>query len=305
MERNDYQVERSVEGYELNRENVQNLKLRFVKGSSAATQDRLRDKVPFTLWPQMSFDQYNAKVITVKIKRGEISDGSNSPFDDRKLRYDRSVIIFDSEVVGKELVTSLGITDYQDFLADQRASEETNLEIQKDGEREFGDRYVFFSRCPGIAVLPLTKEKSAFVGERTNEEAEGYLNAVAGHLQFRNPEKVDLQKDLLRELSEEFGIQKESLLAEPTFVGIYSHPIKGDLDFTFIVQTDIPDEYFVSGKWKDNVSEGEHKPLIQLSSMADIQKLLDDGKVPDGRKLPLMYSTRGALESLTEEDLQL
>ena len=52
------------------------------------------------------------------------------------------------------------------------------------------------------------------------------------------------------------------------------------------------------------VKEREHKPLIKLASMAEVKRLLDESVVPDGRKFPLMYSTRGALESLTEAELR-
>lgn len=243
-------------------------------------------------------------VINPMVERGEIDDGSNSPFDDRKLRYEGSNIVPGYPAyMGDDLFVSFGITHYKAFLADQNRSDEDNLKLQERGQKLFGDRYAFFSRAPGIAVLPITKEGSVFVGERTNEEQGGFLNAVAGHLKYRNPEEVDIQEDLLRELEEEFGLTKSSLVEGPTFVGVYSHPIKGDLDFTYIVQTDVPNDYFSSGTWMEKVSEREHKPLIQLASMVDVQRLLQDGKVPDGREFPLMYSTRGALGSLREEDL--
>ena len=269
------------------------------------TKEGLCAANPDDISQSRDFKWHIDNVINPLVKSGEISDGSDSPFDDRKLRYNTPTLIPLSSVRDRTSFTlPFGITHYKAFQADQNRSDEENLALQKRGEELFGDKYAFFSRAPGIAVLPITKEGSVFIGERTNEDAKGLLNAVAGHLKYRHPEKVDLNEDLLAEMEEEFGLLESSLIERPFFAGVYSNPIKGDLDFTYIAQTDAPDEYFSSGRWMEKVSEREHKPLIQLSSMSDVQRILDTGKVPDGREFDIMYSTRGALMSLKPGELR-
>jgi|SRR3989344_1997959 len=304
MERNDYQVERMSDGVLLNRENVGFTSYGpfFTEGLCAA--DPNNPKNPRTRgW-------YNENVIKPMIAKGEIDDGSKRPFDDRKLRYSGSQQRSTSVEPRGWINVNLGITNYRAFLADLNRSDEENLILQARGEEIFGDKYAFFSRATGIAILPLfmdvnKQQNVTYVGERTNKEAGGFLNAVAGHLKYKdNPTDVNIDEDAFRELEEEFGLPKNAIIGGPMFVGLYSHPIKGDSDFTFIVQTDVPASYVDSGEWMNRVKEREHKPLIKLASMAEVKRLLDESVVPDGRKFPLMYSTRGALESLTEAELR-
>ena len=250
---------------------------------------------------------YLRDVIGPMVERGEIDDGSTTDYDDRKLRFSGATLWQPTSVSPQILLNvRLGVTHYKAFLEDQNRSDSENVSLQLKGLNKFESRYAFFSRAPGIAVLPITKEGDIFIGERTNDEAKGLLNAVAGHLKYReDPTKVKLREDLDQEMEEEFGIKASSVVGEPIFAGLYSHPIKGDLDFTFIVRTDVPSEYFSSGEWKKHVSAREHKELIKLASMDEIRMLLDEGLVPGSEKIyELMYSTRGALESLLPSDLE-
>ncbi|MEK6900489.1 MAG: NUDIX hydrolase [Nanoarchaeota archaeon] len=246
---------------------------------------------------------YLKNIINPMIKRGELGDGVKTKFDDRKLRYGGSTVLdLTSQGMGASLFVRFGITHYKAFLADIKRSDEENLKLQERGSEELGDRWAFFARAPGVAVLPITEDGSIFIGERTNSEYGGFLNAVAGHLKYRDPiNRINVQKDAYRELKEEFGIDREEVERFGfNFVGLYSHPIKGDLDFTFLAKVNKPDRYFTSGEWMKKVSEREHKPLVRLANLAEIGELLDTGKVPGSdRTLQVMYSTRGALQSIT------
>ncbi len=243
---------------------------------------------------------YLEHIINPMIRRGELNDGTKTPFDDRKLRYDGSWLAEKIDFLQgqntKNLNIYFGITHYKAFLADVNRSDEDNLKLQERGMQEFGDRYAFFSRAPGIAVLPINQDGTIFIGERANAEYGGFLNAVAGHLTYKNDVKqIDIPAEALRELKEEFGIQHDEV-SNLRFVGLYSHPINGDLDFTFLADVAKPEQYFASGEWKKSVKEREHKDLVRLATMDEIQELLDTGKVPGSdRTLPVMYSTRGAL----------
>jgi len=58
-------------------------------------------------------------------------------------------------------------------------------------------------------------------------------------------------------------------------------------------------------KWKESVKAREHKDLVRLATMDEIQELLGTGKVPGSdRKLQVMYSTRGALQSVYANEIR-
>ncbi len=250
-------------------------------------------------------DWYLANVIAPMIERGEIDNKTRTPFDDRKLRYDSSEF-FNAPTYGEDdLVVRFGITHFPAFQADINRSNEENLKLQERGLQDFGDKWAYFARAPGVAVLPINKGGTIFVGERANEEYGGFLNAVAGHLTYKDKVKqVDISGEALRELQEEFGIQPGEV-SNLRFVGLYSHPIKGDLDFTFLADVAKPEQYFVSGEWKKSVKEREHKDLVRLATMAEIHELLETGKVSGADKtLQVMYSTRGALMSVYANEIK-
>ena len=88
-------------------------------------------------------------------------------------------------------------------------------------------------------------------------------------------------------------------------VGIYGIEARGDCDHVFIVDVKEPDSYFSSGDWKKNVKEREHKSLVRLSTIAEINELLETGKLPqEDRTVNVMYSTRGALMSLKPDEIR-
>lgn len=153
--------------------------------------------------------------------------------------------------------------------------------------------------------MPINEDGTVFIGERTNPEYGGFLNAVAGHLTYKQDvNSINIPEEAYRELKEEFGIDRDEVKSLE-LAGVYSHPIKGDLDFTFIAKIAKQDGYFSSDQWMANVKEREHKPLVRLASMAEVGELLETGKIPNSdRTLKVMYSTRGALESLLKGELR-
>lgn len=248
---------------------------------------------------------YLANVIAPMIERGEIDNKTRTIFDDRKLRYDGSQFIYAPSYFEYYLDVRFGVTHFKAFLADINRSDEGNLKLQERGLQDFKDRWTYFARAPGVAVLPINQDGTIFIGERVNAEYGGFLNAVAGHLTYKDDLKqVDIRGEALRELQEEFGIGPAEV-SKLRFVGLYSHPVKGDLDFTFLADVAKPEQYFASGEWKKSVKEREHKDLVRLATMAEIQELLETGKVPGSEKtLPAMYSTRGALMSVHADEIR-
>ena len=285
--RTDFEIETAYCNILLDRRAMETVEIVAERGMSICRLDR---------------EQYLEEVIKPMILKGEIDDGTRTPFDDRKLRYDKSWL---HRRDSSELLVGFGVTHYKAFLDDIKRSDEENLRNQELGKKDFGDRWAYFARAPGVAVLPINRDGTIFIGERANVEYGGFLNAVAGHLSYRDDiAEVDLYADVFRELEEEFGIQRNEV-SNIRQVGVYSHPVKGDLDFTFLVDVDKPEEYFASGKWKESVGKREHKDLVRLATMGEIQELLGTGRVPGSdRKLQVMYSTRGALQSVYANEIR-
>ncbi|MDP3734298.1 MAG: hypothetical protein Q8R37_03640 [Nanoarchaeota archaeon] len=290
----DYRIETTARGVELNRDNVENYTVMFWSGKCAADKEDWRQP--------RGLDHYIQNVLTPMITSGEIDDGSRTPYDDRKFRFDKAEFSRPSLPI---LNISLGATHFKAVKEDIERSNDENKKLQQRGYQKFGDCYAFFARSVGVAVLPITSDGTVFVGERKNTEYGGFLNAVAGYVTFRKDvSNLNIKGEALRELNEEFGISKEEVTSLD-FAGIYSHPMKGDLDFTFIAKVNKPEEYFSSGAWMATVKEREHKPLVHLASMSQIEELLETGKLPNSdRKLKVMYSTRGALMSIRAEEIR-
>jgi len=301
-ERNDFEIETTSYIYttkddsidlELNRRVAEKLTINPMGGICAAdpngiVTNRIRD------W-------HLTNVIGPMIKRGEIDDGTKTPFDDRKLRYDGSFMFEDSS----ELSAGFGVTHFKAFQADLNRSDDENFTLQERGRQEMGERWAYFSRAPGVAVLPINQDGTIFIGERANAEFGGFLNAVAGHLTYKNNVyEISIIDDCYKELKEEFGIQSGEI-SNLRLVGLYSHRAQGHLDFTFLADVAKPESYFTSGEWKRSVREREHKDLVRLATMDEIQELLGSGKVPGSdRTLEVMYSTRGALMSVNANEIR-
>ncbi|MDP3640689.1 MAG: NUDIX domain-containing protein [Nanoarchaeota archaeon] len=242
---------------------------------------------------------YNRFVIKPLIESGHISDGTRGPFDDRKLRYH----LLSTDDLHNEVTLYLGITHFRAYQADL-ARDELQVQVLKQaGENQFSNEYAFFSRPLAVTVLPITREGTAFIGERGNKERGGLWNAVAGYVRFRHPGEVDLKEDLLRELQEEFGIDPGDLVGEPQLVGLSCSLSTGEAEPSYIVQTKVPEEYFTSGRWKERVSEREHKRLERIATLEDRDELLMESLPSTGERVELMHATEHVLRSLKEADL--
>lgn len=241
---------------------------------------------------------YNERVIVPGINSGKIGDGVKTKFDDRKMRLGQLYI------ADGKLYLGFGISYYGEFKVPFGRTDQENIILQDKGLAEHRERYAFFPRNPGIAALVISKDGSAFIGRKIGDDA-GLWAAVAGHLKFnQDPTQVRLEDSVYMELEEEFGLDKKSI-KKLSLVGGYNNPIRGDMDFAYIAQSDAPNSYFESGKWKSKVSEREHKDLVGLHSMADVQKLLSKGLVGDDKKeYGIGYSTRGALQSLRPSEIK-
>lgn len=273
----------------------------FVPGQCAADVEKPRSQPRSREW-------YLEYVINPMLAAGELDDGTRTPYDDRKLRVDgASIITLSTDSNAWSVIeVALGISHFKAFRADQNRTEEECGVLQQHGIRDFGDQWAYFQRNPGIAGLVLSKDGFPYVGRRTNKEMQGSLNATAGHLEYRkNVGDVNVMVDLYREMHEEFGVLPEDVVST-TFVGAFGSPVHGDFDFTYVVRTKLGNDHFAAdGVWTTRRTKKEHEELIKLATLGEVQQLLTEGTLPYRKeKFQVMYSTRGALESLRENDFK-
>jgi len=276
-----YILDKSVEGEELQGKILSKLNVSFKEGlCSANKEDPTRSR---------NYHWNLKNIIQPMIDRNEINDGKRSKYDDRKFRIDRF------EINSKTLRVYLGLTNFYHYLEDQEMDDSMKKKYISLGEKLFDDGSAFFSRCPGVAGLIISKEGSIILGKRLNKEYQGYFNSVAGHIDYcEKLEELNLEESLKNELGE-FGLTNKDIINK-RLIGVFQFPNTSS-DFTYIIKTKAPEEYFLSNNWKENATENEHEELIKLSSIEEINLLLND------ERISLMASTRGALENLNEKDL--
>lgn len=293
MSFSDYEVVQTKEGISLTGDVASTInRFYFIQGLCAADPQN----------PTNPRDRqwYAENVIDRLLQQGEIDNGTRTPFDDRKLRIDGITRI------GDRLEIAVGSSHYAAFREDQQRSDEDNRALQQKGLQDFNDRWAYFQRNPGVAGLVLSSTGSLYVGQRTNTDATGKLNAVAGHMTYKKSSSDgDIVADLHRKLQGEMGIESEEIVSL-RFVGAYGHPLKGDMDFAWIVKTSLPDDYFsAQGAWHERRKSKEHEDLIRLTTQDEVKLLLEEGRIQGRDKIfQLMYSTRGALENLNESDFR-
>lgn len=316
--------------YDLTAEQIKGRDVVFTTGSGQANihdpnQPRGFDAVLTKLFPSLK-------------TAGMMYYSEGSKFDDRKYRLNQpylNLVISGKEtnvpipmsegmrslidtVTGpdsteQKIVVPMGLTYFGASAADIQRSDEVNQTLKTMGREMHDDSWAFFSRAIGAAFVPVTKDGSVFLGKRTNTNLyPGYLNAAAGGVDYAGPPSLEhFQAQAVKELKEEYG-QRLELIEAPRFVGIASHPLKGDADAVWVGRIDAPAEYFISGRWREERKDAEHVPeLVQLATMFDINKLLQEGCVEQKdftvvtkRFLGIMYSTRLGLESLTGDDFR-
>ncbi len=291
--RNNFEVERTKEGIELNRTHVENLEISIVDGLCAADlyhPSRQRD----TFF-------YKEHVLAPLIHQGEVCDGSSGPFDDRKFRLNST------SIEGGVLKVYLGITHYHALQEDMHRTLFDNLALQERGRKEFKDPYAFFSRAIGVTAAPISLEGSVFLGERKNKNGKGLLHVAGGYVDYRESlRSLDLKREAMREMEEEFGISPSDI-RNLIFVGVYGNSLTGEVDFTYLALTHLPDAYFLSDAWRKRAKDNEHQSLIKISDYESLTRLLRQSIVlPDyDKNWELMYSARGALMSINPHEMSL
>ena len=177
------------------------------------------------------------------------------------------------------------------------------------GIERFNDPYAFFPRNPGVTGIIKTNDKRIIIGQRNvqPDKYDGLLQGAAGHLEFRqDPKDIILRDDLYRELNEETGVSKNQV-TNLEFLGLFSDPSVGgdDLDFCYLVDVDLPSNYFSEGGWKEIVPEKqrEHSQFFAIHNYNDLKELLNSGKF-ENREFDIVFSTCGPLEQLVYKDFK-
>lgn len=300
----NYTIEKSIEGYDLSRGNVQGLELSIVPGWFRADKNNILLYRHFreSHNEEEALQWYGENVLNQMIKEGKISDGSSpGSFDDRKMRYDGALL----DVVNRELRIRLGHSHFKDYIEKKKRSKEETQNLVNLGIEHFKDPYTFFGRNPGVTGVIMTSDRKLIVGERKVEKDiyEGLLQGAAGHLTYKkNPSDVNLEEEMLKEIAEEMGISKRDV-KKMDFLGVFSFTdVAGDdLDFCYLVETRVPSDYFKGERWKENVKKPEHKEFLIIQDYRTLRELLG-GKEYSEKRRDIIFSTRGALEEIKGKD---
>lgn len=287
-----YNIEKSIEGLEISRKNCNGLKVSIVSGLCRANKEN-----PLENRNILSYDK---NVLNPMIQEGKISDGSNSPYDDRKMRYDSASF----QDCG--LIIKLGHSHFLDVIEKKKRSKEETQKLTKLGEETFGDKYAFFGRNPGVTGIILTSDRKLILGERQVEKDmyEGLLQGIAGNIDYqKDPSKINLEGEMIREINEEVGISREKI-KNIKFLGVFSIADFGgdDLDFCYLVKSDISSNYFTSGRWKEKVEKAEHKKFVSIENYFSLKNFILKSKI--NKKTKIIFSTLGALENIIQKDFE-
>lgn len=248
------------------------------------------------------FQAYLETVINPQIQSGLLSDRTESGrYDDRKVRWsgagvaggwDRSQNIFTLEV---------GPTSYPQCSLDIARSFLDSLKLMLRGLTNYQDPYAYFARGIGVAVIPLTTDGNVYIGKRLNaSDYTGVLNFVGGWATFSAiSQNINFYQDAQQELWEEMKIAMTLNETNTRFVGISGHPITGEVDLVFVVQTEIGDRHFESGHQSGHWEE--HSSLVRISNKTEAENLLEHGLLPKEKEpCSLMFSSRLGLEYLAK-----
>ncbi|MEK6872936.1 MAG: hypothetical protein AABW90_02910, partial [Nanoarchaeota archaeon] len=205
------------------------------------------------------------------------------------------------------IIVKFGHSHFLEYREKRKRTKEETENLTKLGINHFNDPYAFFPRNPGVTGIVLTSDKKIVVGQRNVEldRYEGLLQGAAGHLTYKkNPKDVNLDKDMLMELEEEMGVS-ENFIKNKEFIGLFSDPsVAGDdLDFCYLISTDLPSEYFTKESWKEKVKKPEHSKFFALPDYYSLQELINTGNF-QGKNYDIVFSTRGALSQVISEDFK-
>ena len=253
---------------------------------------------------ETSFDSYYKEVLEPMIQAGDISDGSmEGSYDDRKLRLSGGVIPDTaSGDEGKTFCLSVGPTHYGRWKKDSERTPEANFALMYRGLVDHGNPWAYFAATIGVVVVPITTDGHVFAGERDGVDLSDTLDFPGGHSTFNiDPSEVNPLVDAARELKEEQGINMKLTPENTRILGITQHTNSGIAGFVFAVQTNVSDKYFTSGEWRKRATTKENKRLFQISSKAEAEALLHEGRVPQDQEThELLYVTHLPLEYLID-----
>ena len=295
----NYSLEKTVDGIEISRNLI------FDEINVQPGLCRADKNIPYQ---SRDIQFYDRNILNQLIVDGKISDGSKSPFDDRKMRYDKADLDSDRQKT-KKLIIYLGHSHFLDYREKGKRTEEETRQLTKLGIQHFQDPYAFFGRNPGVTSIIKSSDKKIIVGQR-NVKTDmqlyaGLLQGAAGHILFKeDPMKISIESEAYREISEETGIQKKDI-SRLEFLGLFSFPeVAGDdLDFCYLAHTHIDSQYFTSSNWKKNVQKPEHKEFFAIKNFDELQELVNRG-VYNNAQYDLVFSTRGPLAEIKPQDFE-
>ena len=244
------------------------------------------------------FHAYLEAVINPRIRMGLLADGTKpGSYDDRKVRWSGTGVAGFWSRHQDTFTLEVGPTSYPRCRLDLTRSSLEALKLMLRGLKTYQDPYAYFARGIGVTVVPLTTDGHIYIGKRLNASAyTGLLNFVAGWATFSpTAQKINFYQDAQQELWEEMNITMTLNDTNTRFVGLSGHPITGEVDLVFVVQTEMPDLHFQSRQWE------EHSCLVCIRSKAEAETLLEHGLLPGEQEhYRLMFSSRLGLEYLVQ-----
>jgi len=287
----EYAIELDTNGREISRDNTIGKNMYFIEGLCKGDLNN-----PSSL-EHRTIKWYDENVLS------KIYD-PNAKFDDRKLRIDSATFI------GDGILFRMGhshFKEYKEPIDDPSKAEEW----VKMGNVYFNDPCAFLPRAPGATGVVLTSDKHLIIGQREVGDGsmyEGCLQVTGGHIDFReNLYNLNVEGDVTREAGE-MRVKPENI-ESLVFLGLFSNTKIGgsDVDFSYLIKTDIHSEFYTSGEWRevDDNEELEHsKNILDIPNYDSLQELLITNEFEGKETKDFIFSTRGILENIREGDLK-
>lgn len=242
------------------------------------------------------FHAYLDTVIQQRIQLGVISDGKTpGSHDDRKLRWSNANGTLIVDQASDTLRLAVGPTWYQHCQMDMKRDPEAAFQLMLHGLKTHDDPYAFFAKGLGVVVIPLTRQGNAFIGKRAAScDYKSFLSFVSGWASFAAAvSEVDFFADLERELHEEIHLPPPLRKEHTTCIGLAGHPLTGEVDFVFVTQTNLDDDYFETRMWP------EHERWYAIRNQDEARQLMNLGKIGNAKDyFQVMFSSHMGLDFL-------
>ena len=238
----------------------------------------------------ISFDSYLENIIKPLLS-------ADSPYDDRKLRLDKVDLIKENNEASEKMLLHLGPTIYQHYRQDIYRTPIDALKFILKGIKHDGNPYTYFTKTVGVTIVALSQQGNVFLGERSADiDYPEYINFAGGLATFCDDiQQVNLYYDAKRELEEEIELIFGKHYTNINFIGIAGNPLTSEMDFVFIVKTNVDDEFFYQCKLT------EHQRLVSISNKEEAHNLLFHGVLPNEKQpKSLIFSTAFALNYLIQ-----